>query len=153
MSDAGDAFGYFLKEYKKRLPITEENKDFHEHIDYMIKYFRTNSVIYQTRWDDWISPNDERYWRNPTEGEKNLIRVKHQEKAKVYKKEGSHTAVVLASCLLSLMGVIGFLWSLLQMGDYHLFVMVFNLVIVLQGLLTILGELGAVPLAIWGWLY
>ena len=153
MSDAGDAFGYFLTEYKKRLPINEENKDFHEHIDYMIKYFRTNSIIYQTRWDDWISPNDERYWRNPTEGEKKLMRVKHQEKAKVDKKEETHTAIVLTSIILSLLGCFSLVLSLLlEPGAYFLPGLVFSIVIIVPGVLTVLGELGA-PTVIWGWLY
>jgi hypothetical protein len=82
-----EAFRYFLIEYKKRLPLTEENKDFHEHIDYMINYFKTNHSIYQERWDDWISPNDERYWRNPTVEESKLIKDK-QDKNKQKTQNG-----------------------------------------------------------------
>jgi len=88
MSGAGDAFGYFLIEYKKRLPDDESNKDFHNHIDYMIRYFRSNSVIYQDRWDDWISPNDERYWRMPNKSESELILKKHVEKEDKYQQSG-----------------------------------------------------------------
>lgn len=73
----GEAFRYFLIEYKKRLPVTEENKDFHEHIDYMIDYLKSGHIIYQGRWDDWISPDDERYWRNPTAEETKAIADKH----------------------------------------------------------------------------
>lgn len=90
MSDAGDAFGYFLQEYKKRLPINEENKDFHNHIDYMIKYFKTNSVIYRDRWDDWISPNDERYWRNPNELELKEI----SERKRVIKEKSTKGGII-----------------------------------------------------------
>jgi hypothetical protein len=86
MSDAGEAFGMFLKEYKKRLPDTQENEEFIEMIEYMIGYFRTNHIIYQGRWDDWISPNDPKYWRNPTQKETDQINA--LKKLKQEKKKG-----------------------------------------------------------------
>lgn len=76
----GSAFRYFLIEYKKRLPHTAENKAFHEHLDFMIKYFESNHLIYQKRWDDWISPNDERYWRFPTVAEAIAIKKNKEPK-------------------------------------------------------------------------
>ena len=147
----GDAFGYFLKEYKKRLPINEENKDFHNHIDYMIRYFKTNSIIYQDRWDDWISPNDERYWRNPTVEEKSAIQEKHKVKETHNKANETRDAVTVASVLLAALGCVYVFGSIIPTVNYA--AMLFGLLIALQGVLTLFHELGLIPFAIWGWLY
>lgn len=89
MSDAGHGLRYFLVEYKKRLPQTEENKEFHEHLDFMIAYFESSHIIYLERWDDWISPNDERYWRNPNAEERAAIVAKHVKQAEEKRRGGS----------------------------------------------------------------
>jgi hypothetical protein len=82
----GEAFRMFLIEYKKRLPDTPENKDFIEMMDYMIWYFEGYEIIYQDRWNDWISPNDPKYWRNPTPEETRAIEARR--KNNTLKKKG-----------------------------------------------------------------
>jgi hypothetical protein len=151
MSDAGDAFGYFLQEYKKRLPTNEENKDFHNHIDYMIKYFRTNHIIYQDRWGDWISPNDERYWRNPNVEEKSAIQEKHKVEETQCKSDGPKSTIVMASLFLAALGCLYSLGAVIPTVNYV--AILFGLLIALQGVLTLFHELGLIPFAIWGWLY
>jgi hypothetical protein len=83
--DTFSALRYFLIEYKKRLPDTEENKDFHEHIDFMIKYFKNSELWYRTDWEDYISSKDERYWRHPNELELKEISDK---RTTINKKDG-----------------------------------------------------------------
>lgn len=150
MSDS-EAFSYFLTEYKKRLPITDENKDFHEHIDYMINYYKTSEIIYQERWKDWISPNDERYWRDPTESEKRTIEISRKKEEGEHKKTEPRVVIVIASLLLSLLGCFGAPLSVL--GGLKLSELIFYGVFMVQGLLTILYELGVIPIGIWSWLY
>ena len=158
MTTAGQGFRYFLIEYKKRLPDIDENKDFHEHIDFMIKYFEANGSIYQNRWDDWISENDEKYWRNPTESEKVAIEEKRKakRKAKEISKEATETrfAITTFSVLLALIGCYGMVSSILwseSIIDYRPWS--FYGVLALQGVLMILYEVGMIPFSIWGWLY
>jgi hypothetical protein len=80
MSDStGSAFRYFLIEYKKRLPENEENKDFHKHIDFMIKCFEYPDLYYRRDYGEHVSLNDERYWRNPNEKEKSEMRKREIE--------------------------------------------------------------------------
>ncbi|MFA5103494.1 MAG: hypothetical protein WC525_10135 [Candidatus Thermoplasmatota archaeon] len=76
------AFRMFLVEYKKRLPDTEENKEFIEMIDNMIDYLKTDYIFYQERWGEQISPDDPRYWRNPSQEEKEIIEMRKQKQEK-----------------------------------------------------------------------
>jgi hypothetical protein len=79
----GDAFRMFLIEYKKRLPDIPENKEFIEMMDYMTnEYFGSHEITYLDQWDDWISPKDKRYWRNPTPEETKQILLRQQKKKK-----------------------------------------------------------------------
>jgi hypothetical protein len=73
MSDAGPALRRFLIEYKKRLPDTPENKEFADMIDRMISDLKESYIFYIGKWEEHISPNDERWFRDPTENERELI--------------------------------------------------------------------------------
>ena len=154
MSDDGSALRQFLIDYKKRLPVDEDSKDFHEHIDFMIKYFETSHSYYREDWGKDISPNDEKYWRRPKESEKVVIKIEQKEKEVERKKEEPRFAITVPSLILALIGCIvvsGFV--LLKNGDVGLIGLTFYGVFVLQGFLTIFYELGIIPFSIWGWLY
>ncbi len=148
-----NAFRYFLTEYKKRLPITDENKNFHEHIDYMIDNLKSSSRVYQKRWNDWISPDDERYWRLPNESEKRIIEINREKEKTVTESNKTRDAIVIMSCIIALIGCWGNTVSAMRHDGIDYYGLVLFSVFIAQGVLTILNELGIIKTAIWGWLY
>ena len=150
-SSESGAFRYFLTEYKKRLPETEENKDFHEHLDYMINYFKDPGTMYEDRWDAWLSMNDERYWRNPHESEKREIKIKHLKKEREKIKNGNRTIITMASVFLAAIAGYGMLGMVFT--GFTSPVVAFLGIFILQGVITIFHEMEIFPFSCWSWLY
>ena len=152
MTTGCEGFRYFLVEYKKRLPNNEDSKDFHEHIDFMIKYFEGRGSFYRRDWGEHVSYNDERYWRSPNTLELKEIKERSVKQEKLDRANDTEFAVVNSSVVLAMIGIFGAGITMASNNiDYR--GLVFFLVIALQGALTILSELRMIPFSIWGWLY